>query len=78
LAEIARVLRPGGAFRFASDNGDYAAQALRLARQSDLFTWTAERATDWRERPADWPETRYERKALSEGRKSTYLSFSRR
>ena len=36
------------------------------------------RATDWRERPADWPETRYERKALSEGRKSTYLSFSRR
>jgi tRNA (guanine-N7-)-methyltransferase len=78
LAEIARVLRPGGAFRFASDNGDYAAQALRLARQSDLFTWTAERATDWRERPADWPETRYERKAVSEGRKSTYLSFSRR
>ena len=78
LAEIARVLRPGGEFRFASDNGDYAAQALRLARQSDLFTWTAERATDWRERPADWPETRYERKALSEGRKSTYLSFSRR
>jgi tRNA (guanine-N7-)-methyltransferase len=78
LAEIARVLRPGGAFRFASDNGDYAAQALRLARQSDLFTWTAERATDWRERPAEWPETRYERKAVSEGRKSTYLSFSRR
>ena len=78
LGEIARVLRPGGEFRFASDNGDYAAQALRLAQQSDLFTWTAERATDWRERPADWPETRYERKALSEGRKSTYLSFSRR
>jgi len=78
LAELARVLRSGGEFRFASDNGDYAAQALRLARQSDLFTWTAERATDWRERPADWPETRYERKALSEGRKSTYLSFSRR
>ena len=78
LGEIARVLRPGGEFRFASDNGDYAAQALRLAQQSDLFTWTAESATDWRERRADWPETRYERKALSEGRKSTYLSFSRR
>ena len=78
LGEIARVLRPGGEFRFASDNGDYAAQTLRLAQQSDLFTWTAETATDWRQRPADWPETRYERKALSEGRKSTYLSFSRR
>jgi tRNA (guanine-N7-)-methyltransferase len=75
LGEIARVLRPGGEFRFASDNGDYAAQALRLAQQSDLFTWTAESATDWRERRADWPETRYERKARGEGCKSTYLSF---
>ena len=77
LAEIARVLRPGDQFRFASDNGDYAAQALRLAQRSDLCTWTAERATDWRKRPADWPETRYERKARGEGRKSTYLSFRR-
>jgi tRNA (guanine-N7-)-methyltransferase len=77
LGELARVLRPGGEFRFASDNGDYAAQALRLAQQSDLFTWTAARATDWRERTPDWPETRYERKALGDGRKSTYLRFSR-
>ena len=77
LAELARVLRSGGEFRFASDNGDYAAQALRLARQSGDFAWTAERAADWRERPADWPETRYERKALGDGRKSTYLKFSR-
>jgi tRNA (guanine-N7-)-methyltransferase len=77
LAEFARVLRPGGEFRFASDNDDYAAQALRLAQQSGAFTWTAEGATDWRQRPPDWPETRYERKALSDGRKSTYLSFSR-
>jgi tRNA (guanine-N7-)-methyltransferase len=78
LAEIARVLRPGGEFRFASDNGGYAAQALHLAQQSDLFSWTAERAADWRERAPDWPETRYERKALGDGRKSTYLSFRRR
>ncbi len=71
------MLRPGGEFRFASDNGDYAAQALLLVRQSGAFTWTAERAADWRERPPDWPETRYERKALGDGRKSIYLSFSR-
>ena len=77
LGELARALRPGGEFRFASDNGDYAAQALVLARQSGVFTWTAESAADWRERPSDWPETRYERKALGEGRKCTYLRFSR-
>jgi tRNA (guanine-N7-)-methyltransferase len=76
LGELARVLRPGGEFRFASDS-DYATQALRLARQSGVFTWTAESAADWRERPTDWPETRYERKALGEGRKCTYLRFSR-
>jgi tRNA (guanine-N7-)-methyltransferase len=77
VSELARVLSPGGELRFASDNGDYAAHALLLMRQSGAFTWTAERATDWRERPAGWPETRYERKAMSEGRKSAYLSFRR-
>jgi tRNA (guanine-N7-)-methyltransferase len=77
VSELARVLSPGGEIRFASDSGDYAAQALLLLRRSGAFTWSAERATDWRERSADWPETRYERKALSEGRKSAYLSFRR-
>jgi tRNA (guanine-N7-)-methyltransferase len=77
LGEIARVLKRGGEFRFASDNSDYAAQALALTRASGAFAWTAERAADWRERPADWPETRYERKALAEGRKCAYLAFRR-
>jgi tRNA (guanine-N7-)-methyltransferase len=75
--ELARILIPGGELRFASDSGDYAAQVLFLMRQSGAFNWTAERAADWRERPADWPETRYERKALSEGRKPVYLRFRR-
>ena len=75
--ELARVLVQGGALRFASDSGDYAAQALRLMRKSGAFIWRVERLADWRERPSDWPETRYERKALSEGRKPVYLSFAR-
>jgi tRNA (guanine-N7-)-methyltransferase len=77
IGEFARVLAPGGELRFASDSGDYAAQALVLMRQSGGFIWRAERPADWRERPADWPETRYERKALSEGRKAIYLRFAR-
>jgi len=77
ISEFARLLRPGGELRFASDSGDYAAQALLLMRQSGAFAWTAERAADWRQRPADWPETRYERKALVEGRSAYYLRFSR-
>ncbi len=55
---------PGGELRFASDDGDYAAQALLLMRQSGVFDLAGGAAADWRERPADWPETRYERKAL--------------
>ncbi len=77
IKEFARVLHAGGELRFASDNGDYAAQVLLLMRQSGWFAWTAECAADWRERPSDWPETRYERKAFSEGKRPIYLSFKR-
>jgi tRNA (guanine-N7-)-methyltransferase len=76
-AEFARVLKPGGELRFASDNGDYAGQALAILLGSGVFAWEAERAADWQGRPADWPETRYERKALSEGRKPVYLRLRR-
>jgi tRNA (guanine-N7-)-methyltransferase len=73
----ARVLEPGGELRFASDDGDYAAEALLVLQRSGQFTWLAESAADWTSRPRDWPETRYERKALSEGRKPAYLRFRR-
>ncbi|MEG6508432.1 tRNA (guanosine(46)-N7)-methyltransferase TrmB [Methyloligella sp. 2.7D] len=76
-SEIARVLKPGGEFRFASDWPDYVAQALGILHKHPGFSWNAARAADWRERPDDWPETRYEQKAVREGRKSAYLSFRR-
>jgi tRNA (guanine-N7-)-methyltransferase len=77
VAAIARLLVPGGVFRFATDWPDYAAWTLeRLLRASD-FTWTAERADDWRQPWADFASTRYEAKALREGRMPCYLTFSR-
>ncbi|HET7851680.1 MAG TPA: tRNA (guanosine(46)-N7)-methyltransferase TrmB [Methyloceanibacter sp.] len=77
VADFARVLRQGGEFRFASDNADYAGEALLTMLASKAFTWAAEGPKYWRERPLDWPETRYERKALSAGTKPAYLSFVR-
>jgi tRNA (guanine-N7-)-methyltransferase len=77
VRELARVLAPRGELRFASDDGDYAALALRLFSQSGAFNWLAERPADWRGRPPDWPETRYERKAAGQGRKSIYLRFTK-
>jgi tRNA (guanine-N7-)-methyltransferase len=78
VAAIARIVKAGGEFRFASDIADYVAWTLmRLARSPD-FSWTAERADDWRQPWPDWPGTRYEAKAQREGRVPCYLIFRRR
>ncbi|WP_244505496.1 tRNA (guanine(46)-N(7))-methyltransferase TrmB [Methyloceanibacter stevinii] len=78
VRSLARILQPGGELRFASDDMNYVRAALFTIGRDGDYVWTASRANDWRERPADWPETRYERKALSEGRKPSYLCFRRR
>lgn len=78
VAAFARVLAPGGEFRFASDDSDYATHTLFAVVRSGAFAWLAERKADWQARPADWPGTRYERKAGGEGRKSIYLRFEKR
>ena len=78
IRSLSRILRGGGELRFASDDMDYVRVALQMIVNNDSFIWTAHRAIDWRQRPTDWPETRYERKALSAGRKPAYLSFCRR
>lgn len=77
VATLARVLRAGGELRFASDSGDYAAQTLVLMEKSGGFACRVERAADRGERPSDWPETRYERKALADGQRCVYLKFWR-
>jgi tRNA (guanine-N7-)-methyltransferase len=77
VARIATVLRPGGEFRFATDVADYAAWTLERMARNPGFTWTAERAADWR---MPWPgftSTRYEAKAQREGRVPCYLIFRR-
>lgn len=74
---LARVIRPGGMLRLATDIGDYARTMLVAIQVVPEFRWTARCADDWRRRPQDWPETRYEQKAQREGRRSAYLEFER-
>jgi tRNA (guanine-N7-)-methyltransferase len=64
LDVLARVMKPGAELRFASDDADYAAWTLERVIAHPSFEWTATRAQDWKTRPPDWPETRYESKAL--------------
>lgn len=77
LAEMARVMRSGAELRIGTDIGDYARTVLLAMRQVPEFAWLANGPSDWRERPADWPPTRYEQKGIREGRRCAYLRFRR-
>jgi len=77
LAELARLMRPGAELRFATDIDDYAGWALARLLRSPDFRWTATRADDWRKPWPGWPGTRYETKALREGRVPTYVTAVR-
>ncbi|MBP0440526.1 tRNA (guanine(46)-N(7))-methyltransferase TrmB [Tianweitania sediminis] len=77
LARFARVVKPGGLFRFASDIPHYVNWTLLHVRAQGDFTWLAQHAGDWREPYPHWCSTRYESKALREGRTPAYLTFRR-
>jgi tRNA (guanine-N7-)-methyltransferase len=78
LDQFARVMRRGAELRFATDDRGYLIWALERLIHHSAFRWLAEASTGWRTRPEDWPETRYEAKALRSGRSCTYLRFERR
>jgi tRNA (guanine-N7-)-methyltransferase len=77
LDELARVMRRGAELRFATDDTAYLVWALERFCAHPAFRWLAESPADWRARPTDWPETRYEAKAVKAGRKCSYLRFAR-
>lgn len=77
LDPLARVLKPGAEVRVATDITDYVRQTLEEMPKAG-FDWLAERPDDWRTPWDDWISTRYEQKALREGRAPHYLTFRRR
>ncbi len=78
LDDLARVLADGGELRTASDDPVMIRWILEQVRAHPAFTWTARGPADWRARPADAAPTRYEEKAIEEGRQPLYFSFRRR
>jgi tRNA (guanine-N7-)-methyltransferase len=79
LGELARIMAAGAELRIATDVGPYASEILRAVLGAGAtFRWIAARPQDWRQRPLDWPPTRYERKATAEGRRCYYFRFQRR
>lgn len=78
LDRFARVLRRGGIFRFASDIDTYVNWTLLHCRAHGAFEWQAAGAHDWHTSYEGWPGTRYEAKAIREGRPPAYLTFVRK
>lgn len=78
LDALARAMRDGAELRLATDDMDYLRWMLERTTAHAAFEWRARRPQDWRERPDDWPATRYERKAIAAGRKPVFLRFHRR
>ncbi|QDC08526.1 tRNA (guanosine(46)-N7)-methyltransferase TrmB [Oceanicola sp. D3] len=76
LEALAKVLKPGAEFRVATDIPDYVRQTLEEV-PGQGFEWLAEGPSDWRAPWNDWISTRYEQKALREGRTPHYLTFRR-
>jgi tRNA (guanine-N7-)-methyltransferase len=77
VTALARVLRPGGEMGLASDIAAMTGWMMEHILRDARFEWLAETAADWRARPADWPPTRYETKAIEAGRVPVYLRFRR-
>lgn len=77
LIKLARVMKPGSDLRFATDIDDYAGWTLRRIEDSPCFSWKPASSQDWLKPWDKWPGTRYEAKALREGRTPVYLTFNR-
>jgi tRNA (guanine-N7-)-methyltransferase len=74
LDELARVMTAGAELRVATDDGDYAAWVGDQLTAHPRFAPVP--GADPRRRPADWIPTRYETKALEQGRAPLYFRVS--
>lgn len=73
IAEVARVLRPGAEWRLASDDPTYQDWVAEVLAGQDRFAVVDVTET----RPAGWPGTRYEAKAIAAGRTPRYWTLRR-
>ncbi len=73
LIPLARVMKPGAEFRVATDIPDYVRQTLEEVPPAG-FDLIDEGPQSW----DDWLSTRYEQKALREGRVPHYVTFRRK
>ena len=77
LAELKRLIRPGGSLLLASDEPVAKGWIMQSMINADGFSWQATSPRDWRSPPVGWPGTRYMAKAEREGRVPNWFQFLR-
>ena len=78
LDRLARVMKDGSELVFATDHKSLAIYSIRAFEKHANFEWTNRaKISNWRKRPEGWFPTRYEEKALKQGRKSVYFFFKK-
>ena len=75
LNQLSRLLKKGGILQIATDHQVYKRWVMEQMRQRPDFVWTAKCSDDWRNPPADWHETKYQRKAIREGRRPVFFEY---
>jgi len=78
LEQLARTMKDRAELRLATDDVGYLRAMLEVVPVHPAFTWEARGPGDWLRRPADWPATRYEAKAVAAGRIPYFLRCTRK
>jgi tRNA (guanine-N7-)-methyltransferase len=76
-ALLSYVLKPGGTVLLATDHVDYAGWMLSFMLRERSLVWQAKVAKDWETPPTGWTPTRYQEKALRQGREAVFFDFVR-
>lgn len=75
LDDLHRILKTGAELRMSSDHPVLIDWQLEKTYFHGGFNWTATCADDWRQRPKDMRETRYQQKGEKQGRPTVFLNF---
>jgi tRNA (guanine-N7-)-methyltransferase len=68
-------VKNGAKLIIATDHDSYKTWILSEILRSKKFSWTANSKKDWQNFPADWIETKYQKKAAAEGRTSVIFNL---
>ncbi|PCI33145.1 MAG: tRNA (guanosine(46)-N7)-methyltransferase TrmB [Alphaproteobacteria bacterium] len=74
---LSRILKDGAELRIGTDHMEYCRWIMAHMLENPDFNWLSDSPENWRNRPDDWPASRYEIKSREQGRISSYLRFIR-